>query len=79
MRFMDPAKRSPYQFMMRNKLIGLDDLARSAKNGKLDYDVRIPGMEALDRYTVQFRLVTPDSTLVSLESLPPPCMRAESR
>lgn len=59
-RFMDPAQRSPSQFMMRNKLVGLDDLARSAKNGKLDYDARIPGIEALDRYTLRFRLVAPD-------------------
>jgi ABC-type transport system substrate-binding protein len=59
-RLMDPAQRSPYQFMMRNKLIGLDDLAHAAKNGKLDYDARIPGVEALDRYTVRFRLVAPD-------------------
>ena len=59
-RFMDPAQRSPYQFMMRNKLVGLDDLARAATNGKLDYDARLSGIEALDRYTVQFRLIAPD-------------------
>jgi ABC-type transport system substrate-binding protein len=59
-RFLDPAQRSPYQFMMRNKLLGLDDLARAAKNGKLDYDAPIPGIEALDRYTVRFRLAAPD-------------------
>jgi len=59
-RFMDPAQRSPYQFMMRNKLVGLDDLARAAKNDKLDYDARIPGIEGLDRYTIQFRLIAPD-------------------
>ena len=59
-RFMDPAQRSPYQFMMRNKVVGLDDLARAAKNGKLDYDAPITGIEALDRYTVRFRLVAPD-------------------
>ena len=60
MRFMDPQQRSPYQFMMRNKLIGLDALARAPKNGKFDYDARIPGVEAVDRYTVRFRLVAPD-------------------
>ncbi|HTS21025.1 MAG TPA: ABC transporter substrate-binding protein [Casimicrobiaceae bacterium] len=59
-RFMDPVQRSPYQFMMRNKFVGLDDLARAAKGGKLDYDARIPGIEALDRYTVRFRLAAPD-------------------
>ena len=59
-RLMDPAQRSPYQFMMRNKLLGLDDLARAAKGGKFDYDARISGIEALDPYTVQFRLIAPD-------------------
>ena len=59
-RFMDPEQRSPYQFMMRNKLVGLDELARAAKNGKFDYDKRIPGIEALDRYTVRFRLAATD-------------------
>ena len=60
MRFMDPAQRSPYQFMMRNKLAGLDALARTPKNGKFDYDAHIPGVEAVDRYTVRFRLVEAD-------------------
>ena len=59
-RFMDPAQRSPSQFLLRNKLVGLDDLAKAAKNGKFDYDARIAGIEALDRYTVQFRLTGPD-------------------
>jgi ABC-type transport system substrate-binding protein len=59
-RFMDPAQRSPSQYLMRNKLLGLDELARAAKNGKLDYDSRVSGIEALDRYTVQFRLIAPD-------------------
>ncbi len=27
---MDPAQRSPYQFMMRNEWVRLDDLARAA-------------------------------------------------
>ncbi len=58
MRFMDPAQRSPYQFLMRNKLVGLDALARASS--KFDYDARIPGLEALDRYTIRFRLVSAD-------------------
>jgi ABC-type transport system substrate-binding protein len=58
MRFMDPAQRSPYQFLMRNKLIGLD--ARARATSKFDYDARVPGLEALDRYTVRFRLVSAD-------------------
>ena len=60
MRFMDPAQRSPSQFLLRNKLLGLDDLARAPKNGKFDYDAHVAGLEALDRYTVRFRLVASD-------------------
>jgi ABC-type transport system substrate-binding protein len=60
MRFMDPERHAPYQFMFRNKLVGLDDLALKAKNGKLDYDAHIPGLEVVDRYTIRFRLVRPD-------------------
>ncbi|HUH93649.1 MAG TPA: ABC transporter substrate-binding protein [Casimicrobiaceae bacterium] len=60
MRFMDPAQRSPYQFLMRNKLVGLDALARAPKSGRFDYDARIPGLDALGRYTVRFRLVASD-------------------
>ncbi len=60
MRFLDPAQRSPYQFMFRNKLVGLDDLALAAKSGKLNYDAPIAGLEAVDRYTIRFRLVAPD-------------------
>src|SRR5262249_7429187 len=61
MRFMDPAQRSPYQFLFRKKFVGLDALAEAATKGvKFDYDARIPGLEAVDRYTVRFRLLTPD-------------------
>jgi ABC-type transport system substrate-binding protein len=60
MRFVDPAQRSPSQYLFRNKLVGLDDLAANAKGGRLDYGARIPGIDAVDRYTVRFRLVAPD-------------------
>jgi ABC-type transport system substrate-binding protein len=60
MRFMDPSQRSPYQFLIRNKLIGLDALARASTGGNFDYDAHIPGLEALDRHTVRFRLISAD-------------------
>ena len=60
MRFMDPAQRSPTQFLMRNKLVGLDALARAGGSGRFDYDARVPGLEALDRYTIRFRLTSAD-------------------
>jgi ABC-type oligopeptide transport system substrate-binding subunit len=60
-RFLDPAQRSPYQFMFRNKFVGLDALARKAEqSGRFDYDTPVEGLQAVDRYTLRFRLVAPD-------------------
>jgi ABC-type transport system substrate-binding protein len=61
MRFMDPKNRSPYAFLLQGALVGLDELAAKAeKAGKFDYDAKIPGLEAVDRYTLRFRLKTTD-------------------
>jgi ABC-type transport system substrate-binding protein len=60
-RFLDPKERSPYQFMYRDKFVGLDELARAAeKSGRFDYDAPIEGIQAVDRYTLRFRLRAPD-------------------
>jgi len=57
MRFVDPAVHSPYAFLLEGKLVGLDELAAAAKRtGHFDYDAKIPGLEAIDRYTIRFRL-----------------------
>jgi ABC-type transport system substrate-binding protein len=62
MRFMDPKYRAPYAFMIEGKIVGLDDLAAAAKKtGKFDYDAKIPGLEAYDRYTLKIRLNQPDN------------------
>jgi ABC-type transport system substrate-binding protein len=61
MRFIDPKNRSPYAFLIEGKIVGLDELAAKAKaSGKFDYDAKIPGMEAVDRYTLRFRLAKND-------------------
>ena len=61
MRFMDPKNRSPYAFLLEGKIVGLDELAAKAKQtGKFDYDAKVPGMEAVDRYTLRFRLKETD-------------------
>jgi ABC-type transport system substrate-binding protein len=63
MRFVDPKMRSPYAFLFRGKLVGLDAVAERAKTtGKFDYDAKVPGIEAVDRYTIRFRLNEPDFT-----------------
>ena len=61
MRFMDPKNHSPYKFLVEGKIIGLDELAEAARrSGHFDYDAKIPGLEALDRYTLRVRLKTTD-------------------
>jgi ABC-type transport system substrate-binding protein len=61
MRFVDPANHSAYGFLLDGKLAGLDELAAEAKRtGRFNYDARISGLEAIDRYTVRFRLKETD-------------------
>ena len=63
-RLIDPRMRSPWAFLVEGKFVGLDDLAAKAKEaGKFDYDTKIPGLEAVDNYTIRFRLTGVDYNL----------------
>ncbi len=61
-RFMDPKNRSPWRFLFDGKIVGLNEQEALAKrNGdRFDYDAKIPGLEAVDRYTVRIRLLDTD-------------------
>jgi ABC-type transport system substrate-binding protein len=60
-RFADPKNRAPYGFMIQGRIEGLDEQAEAAKkSGKFDYDATIPGMVALDKYTLRFKLTKAD-------------------
>jgi ABC-type transport system substrate-binding protein len=60
-RFADPAIRAPYGFMVQGKIVGFDEAMEAAKkSGKFDYDATIPGIVALDKYTIRFKLTAPD-------------------
>jgi len=60
-RFADPANRAPYGFMIQGRIEGLDDAIEEAKKtGKFDYDTTIPGIVALDKYTIRFKLTKVD-------------------
>ena len=63
-RLIDPKVRSPYAFLVEGKIVGLDEAADAAKkSGKFDYDAKIAGLEAVDRYTLRIRLKQPDYSL----------------
>ncbi len=70
-RLIDPAVHSPYSFLVERKFVGLDDLAqRAKKSGKFDYETRIPGIEALDRYTLRLQLTEVDHNLAYMLAFP---------
>ena len=63
-RLIDPKLRSPWAWLVEDKIVGLDELAEAAKKGgKFDYDKKIPGLEAVDRYTLRIRLKQTDYNL----------------
>lgn len=63
-RLVDPQLRSPWSWLIDGKLVGLEAQVRLARQrGHFDYDARIVGLEALDRYTLRIRLHAPDYNL----------------
>ncbi len=65
-RVVDPKVRSPNAYYLAGKLVGLDEAVGKAKaTGKFDYDTEIEGLCALDRYTLQLKLVDIDYTLMN--------------
>ncbi len=65
-RLVDPRVRSPNADLVRGKFVGLDAAAEKAKaTGRFDYDAEIEGLRAVDRHTLQLKLVEPDYTLLS--------------
>ena len=63
-RLMDPKIRSPWTWLIDGKIVGLDQQAAAAKEaGSFDYNIKVPGLEAVDRYTLQIKLKQPDYNL----------------
>jgi ABC-type transport system substrate-binding protein len=60
-RVFDPKVRSYDLYLFEGKLVGLDEpLARARKTGTFDYDEKIEGLQALDRYTLRIRFSQPE-------------------
>ncbi|MES2991081.1 MAG: ABC transporter substrate-binding protein [Pseudomonadota bacterium] len=66
-RFADPANKSPaWADFESNGYVGLNELRQQALDQKkpFDYDREIPGLRALDRYTLRIELATPRPRLI---------------
>src|SRR5258708_5332493 len=60
-RLMDPKGSSPNLWLIEGRIAGLQELiAKAKKDGRFDYDAKIPGIEVVDRYTLRVHLVKPD-------------------
>lgn len=60
-RVFDPKVRSYWLYLFEHALVGLDaPLDRARKSGRFDYDEKIEGLQALDRYTLRIRFKEPD-------------------
>jgi ABC-type transport system substrate-binding protein len=59
-RIFDPKVRSYWLYLFDRRLVGLDEaLERARKADRFDYDAKIEGLQALDRYTLRIRFSTP--------------------
>jgi ABC-type transport system substrate-binding protein len=64
-RLYDPALKSPWAFMFEGKLLG-----DAALRDKFSVDTPIPGLQALDRYTLRIRLAAPDNNFLFYMATP---------
>ena len=65
-RILDPKMRSNSLQMVDGRFVGADALvAKARETGRFDYDAPLEGLQAIDRYTLRFRLVFTDYELLS--------------
>jgi len=70
-RFVDPANRSPWRFLVDGKIVGLDAVAKKATQGKrFDYDAKVAGLELVDRYTLRVHLTETDYNFAYIMAMP---------
>jgi ABC-type transport system substrate-binding protein len=68
-RLYDPALKSPWLFLFDGKIAG-DTVLRPATAARFNYDVPVPGLQALDRYTLQITLTATDSNFLFYLAMP---------
>ena len=64
-RLLDPKVRSPFSWYLQGKIVGAGSVLDAARTtGKFNYDERMEGLQATDRYTIRIRLNEPDYILM---------------
>lgn len=66
-RIYDPKWKSPNLYLLEGFIAGMDAVrAKALKTGKMDYDSEVDGLRALDRYTLQIKLLKPNYNFIHL-------------
>lgn len=66
-RLLDPRLRSPHSWLFEGKIVGMDEYVAQARTQKrFDYDVKIPGFEVIDRYTLRLHLKQTDYNMTMM-------------
>lgn len=70
-RLIDPINKAQWQFLIEGKFVGLDQLAREAKqSGRFDYDKPVRGIETPETHKLVLRLTEPDYNLPYILAMP---------
>ncbi len=70
-RLIDPAIRSPWQFLIEGKIKGLDAKATAVTpQHAFNYDTPVAGLKAPDPYTLIITLTRPDPNFLSILAMP---------
>ena len=70
-RLIDPKVSSPNLWLIEGRVSGIEEAAaRAKKEGRFDYNAKIPGIEVLDRYTLRIRLAKPDYNFLYILAMP---------
>lgn len=69
-RLIDPEVHSPTGYLIEDVVEGLHEYVVSLKGKALDYDKELPGLRALDRYTLQIRLKEPNTSFIYVVAMP---------
>lgn len=70
-RLADPRNVSPGWWIFDGRIVGLNEWRdEAAKNGAADYPKPVEGLKALDRYTLQVKLIKPNAQFLYMVAMP---------
>lgn len=70
-RLADPKLHSPWRYLVEDKILGLGAIIKAAeKAGRFDYNIKVPGLDVIDPFTLRITLEAPDFNYPYILSMP---------